>query len=126
MHFQDVCIRSTVGTFQWRKERRGEKARAVPGRDTLGGFAASFVIGSGARRKGLAPGRNPFLFVAMASGSSLSSVDNQRVFSGDDEDSREYKRWKVWITNKLLTLSDKVPKQSKRSLCEYDVGWEST
>ena len=40
-------------------------------------------------------------------------VQNQRVFSGDDEDSREYKRWKVWITNKLLTLSDKVPSTAK-------------
>ena len=34
-----------------------------------------------------------------------------RYFSGDAEDSKEYKRWKVWCQNKLLTL-DKLPKSS--------------
>ena len=48
----------------------------------------------------------------MAAASSTAD-GNQRVFSGDDEDSREYKRWKIWITNKMLTLSDKVPASAK-------------
>ena len=34
-----------------------------------------------------------------------------RYFSGDAEDSKEYKRWKVWAKNKLLTL-DKLPESS--------------
>ena len=34
---------------------------------------------------------------------------NNRVFTGDDEDAKEYRRWKIWTANKLLTLSDKVP-----------------
>ena len=36
-----------------------------------------------------------------------------RQFSGEDEDSREYKRWKVWVTNKLLTLGDKCPAEAR-------------
>ena len=36
-----------------------------------------------------------------------------RVFSGDDEDAKEYKRWKVWITNKMMTLGDKVPAKAR-------------
>lgn len=35
-----------------------------------------------------------------------------RFFSGESEDSQEYKRWKVWVMNKLLTL-DKLPKAAK-------------
>ena len=34
---------------------------------------------------------------------------NNKVFTGDDEDAKEYRRWKNWTANKLLTLSDKVP-----------------
>ena len=34
-----------------------------------------------------------------------------RIFTGESEDYREYKRWKLWITNKLLTM-DKLPKES--------------
>ena len=34
-----------------------------------------------------------------------------RYFSGDGKDAKEYKRWKVWCQNKLLTL-DKLPKGS--------------
>ena len=34
------------------------------------------------------------------------------MFSGDNEDAKEYKRWKTWVANKLLTLSDKVPKEA--------------
>ena len=44
-----------------------------------------------------------------ASGGSSMDAGASRVFSGDDEDGKEYKRWKVWVANKLLTLSDKVP-----------------
>lgn len=32
-----------------------------------------------------------------------------RVLSGDDEDAKEYKRWKVWIANKTFTPGDQVP-----------------
>ena len=35
-----------------------------------------------------------------------------RYFSGDGEDPQEYKRWKTWASNKLLTL-DKLPKTAK-------------
>ena len=52
--------------------------------------------------------------MAAAGSASSSGPDGQiRVFSGDDEDAKEYKRWKIWITNKLLTLSDKVPASAK-------------
>ena len=36
-----------------------------------------------------------------------------RVFSGEDEDALEYKRWKAWTLNKLLTLSDKIAKEAR-------------
>ena len=34
-----------------------------------------------------------------------------RFFAGNNEDgsAREYKRWKVWVQNKLLTMGDKIP-----------------
>ena len=35
-----------------------------------------------------------------------------RFFSGDSEDTKEYRRWKVWVQNKLLTL-DKLPATAK-------------
>ena len=35
-----------------------------------------------------------------------------RYFSGENEDGREYKRWKTWVKNKLLTL-DKLPESSR-------------
>ena len=35
-----------------------------------------------------------------------------RYFSGDDEDAREYKRWKTWCVNKLMTM-DKLPDAAK-------------
>lgn len=34
-----------------------------------------------------------------------------RIFSGESEDYKEYRRWKLWISNKLLTL-DKLPKEA--------------
>ena len=43
---------------------------------------------------------------------SADSGGSVKVFTGDDEDAKEYKRWKVWITNKLLTL-DKLPAKAK-------------
>ena len=51
----------------------------------------------------------------MSTGASSSSdtLGGTRVFSGDDEDAKEYKRWKVWVTNKMLTLGDKVPAKAR-------------
>ena len=37
-----------------------------------------------------------------------------RCFSGEDEDVKEYRRWKTWVQNKLLTL-DKLPKAARGS-----------
>lgn len=37
-----------------------------------------------------------------------------RYFSGESEDPLEYKRWKTWAQNKLLTL-DRLPKEAKGS-----------
>ena len=37
-----------------------------------------------------------------------------RCFSGEDEDVKEYRRWKTWVQNKLLTL-DKLPKSARGS-----------
>eukprot|EP00435_Cladocopium_sp_Y103_P063091 s117_g24.t1 len=34
------------------------------------------------------------------------------VFSGEDEDGKDYRRWKVWMTNKLLTLGEKITKDT--------------
>ena len=45
----------------------------------------------------------------MAGASSLPDASANKIFSGETEDGREYKRWKTWITNKLLTLDTKVP-----------------
>ena len=47
----------------------------------------------------------------MASSTSTSSEGQGgplRFFSGDSEDTKAYRRWKVWVQNKLLTL-DKLP-----------------
>eukprot|EP00435_Cladocopium_sp_Y103_P021217 s3154_g5.t1 len=46
--------------------------------------------------------------------SSQSSEGSGAVkyFNGDSEDSKEYKRWKTWVSNKLLTL-DKLPAESR-------------
>ena len=35
------------------------------------------------------------------------------MFSGNDEDPKEYKRWKAWVSSKLLTLSWKMPVEAK-------------
>ena len=47
-----------------------------------------------------------------AASSSADAGGHVRMFSGDNEDAKEYKRWKTWVANKLLTLSDKVPKEA--------------
>lgn len=44
----------------------------------------------------------------MESGSSL------KYFGGDDCDHREYKRWKQWVTNRMLVM-DKLPKSARGS-----------
>ena len=53
---------------------------------------------------------------AMAASSSGGQGDGQggpiRIFSGESEDAQEYKRWKTWVQNKLLTL-DKLPAAAK-------------
>ena len=109
------------GLFVDSRRATGEKKPAFVPWLELPWTGISFNIGSGARRKGLAPGRNLCWALAMAAaGSTVSSgpEGQLRVFSGDDEDAKEYKRWKIWITNKLLTLSDKVPASAKGA-CVY-------
>ena len=41
---------------------------------------------------------------SQASSSSTGDFGAVRVFSGEAEDSREYKRWKTWCMNKMLTM----------------------
>ena len=45
-------------------------------------------------------------------GAGSSDYGSQKIFSGENEDGKEYLRWKVWISNKLLTL-DKIPANAK-------------
>lgn len=47
-------------------------------------------------------------------GQGSNQSGSVRYFSGDAEDSKEYKRWKTWCCNKLLTL-DKLPKIARGS-----------
>ena len=47
-----------------------------------------------------------------AASSNADAGGHVKMFSGDNEDAKEYKRWKTWVANKLLTLSDKVPKEA--------------
>ena len=49
----------------------------------------------------------------MAASSSAASElsGGLRIFSGENEDYKEYRRWKLWLSNKLLTL-DKLPKEA--------------
>ena len=49
----------------------------------------------------------------MASASSSGDLGGSKIFSGEDEDYKEYKRWKTWMSNKLLTLSEKMPAAAK-------------
>ena len=41
--------------------------------------------------------------------SAGDSAGPLRYFSGDSEDAQEYRRWRTWVRNKILTL-DKLPK----------------
>ena len=47
----------------------------------------------------------------MAASSSGDVAGAMRYFSGDNEDSKEYQRWKTWVRNKILTM-DKLPKSA--------------
>lgn len=47
-----------------------------------------------------------------ASGSTAELSGGLRHFSGENEDGKEYKRWKLWIGNKLLTL-DKLTAEAR-------------
>ena len=49
----------------------------------------------------------------MAASASETGGSN-RYFSGENEDSQEYKRWKTWVQNKIRTL-DKLPKEAAGS-----------
>ena len=48
---------------------------------------------------------------AMA-GADGSGDGSSKMFSGENEDGREYKRWKTWVVNKLLTLESKIPEKA--------------
>eukprot|EP00435_Cladocopium_sp_Y103_P056621 s837_g19.t1 len=48
------------------------------------------------------------------SGQGSDQAGSVRYFSGETEDGKEYKRWKTWCCNKLLTL-DKLPKSARGS-----------
>eukprot|EP00435_Cladocopium_sp_Y103_P063149 s214_g24.t1 len=47
-------------------------------------------------------------------GTGSDQSGSVRYFNGDAEDSKEYKRWKTWVLNKLRTL-DKLPKDAHGS-----------
>jgi len=49
----------------------------------------------------------------MSTEASLSDHGGQRIFSGNDEDPKEFRRWKAWVSSKLLTLSTKMPESAK-------------
>ncbi|CAK9023644.1 unnamed protein product [Durusdinium trenchii] len=44
---------------------------------------------------------------------SSEGAHGLQYFSGESEDAREYKRWKQWVMNKLLTLEDKVAPKAR-------------
>eukprot|EP00435_Cladocopium_sp_Y103_P035287 s382_g9.t1 len=52
----------------------------------------------------------------MSTGTSSSDPagGGVRYFSGESEDYREYRRWKLWLVNKFQTL-DKLPKEARGS-----------
>ena len=49
----------------------------------------------------------------MNSSSSTADAGSTRVFTGGNGDPKEYKPWKAWIQNKLLTLGEKVPESAR-------------
>ena len=46
--------------------------------------------------------------------SSSDGTGAVRYFSGETEDHKEYRRWKLWLLNKFQTL-DKLPKEARGS-----------
>ena len=54
----------------------------------------------------------------MAGAESSGETTVSKVFIGDSEDALEYKRWKTWVLNMLLTLDSKVPEKA-RGACVY-------
>ena len=48
----------------------------------------------------------------MSSSSNTGDTSSVRGFSGENEDGREYRRWKTWVKNKFLTL-DKLPETAR-------------
>ena len=53
---------------------------------------------------------------SMSSGTSSTSdtPGGIRCFSGESEDHKEYRRWKLWLVNKFQTM-DKLPKEARGS-----------
>ena len=51
--------------------------------------------------------------MSAASSYGETTGGGHRVFDGNDEDVKEYRRWKVWVQNKVLTLGDKVAKEAR-------------
>jgi hypothetical protein len=49
----------------------------------------------------------------MSTEASSKDHGGQRIFSGNDEDPKEFRRWKAWVSSKLLTLSTKMPESAK-------------
>lgn len=49
--------------------------------------------------------------VAMASDGSSSDIGSHRT--GNDEDPKEFRRCKAWVSSKLMTLSSKMPDEAK-------------
>ena len=49
----------------------------------------------------------------MAGASSGSADGSTKMFSGENEDGKEYRRWKTWVINKLLTLDGKVSAKAR-------------
>ena len=55
-------------------------------------------------------------------GAASSQDGSARIFTGENEDGKEYKRWKVWMTNKLLTLDSKVPAKARGAYVYTNLG----
>ena len=49
----------------------------------------------------------------MATDSASSDHGGHKFFSGNDEDPKEYRRWKAWVSSKLLTMSTKMPAEAR-------------
>lgn len=47
----------------------------------------------------------------MASDGSSSDIGSHRT--GNDEDPKEFRRCKAWVSSKLMTLSSKMPDEAK-------------